>query len=184
MRLEACARLAATAALVLLVGACEQLREQMGLNKSAPDEFRVVAQAPLEMPGDLQTLPTPQPGAPRPQEGTPTDQARRSVFGAGSSQGAAVGQSGAEVALVTKVGAAEPNIRQTVDAETAAYNEDESSLLDSITFWRDPEPHGTIVDSEKEAQRIKENAALGKPVTEGETPVIVRKQKAIFEGIF
>ena len=43
---------------------------------------------------------------------------------------------------------------------------------------------GTVVDPQKEAQRLKENAAIGKAPTEGDTPVIRKKKKAIFEGIF
>jgi hypothetical protein len=41
-----------------------------------------------------------------------------------------------------------------------------------------------LVDPAKESQRIKENQALGRPVTEGETPTIERREQGIFEGIF
>jgi hypothetical protein len=51
-------------------------------------------------------------------------------------------------------------------------------------FWRDPEPYGDVVDPAAEQKRLQENAALGKPVTEGETPTIVRKQRGMLEGIF
>ena len=46
-----------------------------------------------------------------------------------------------------------------------------------------PKP-GTIIDPALEQQRLQENAALGKPVTEGETPVIIQRKKALLEGIF
>ena len=38
-------------------------------DRERPDEFAVGRAAPLAVPADLSTLPTPQPGAPRPQEG-------------------------------------------------------------------------------------------------------------------
>jgi hypothetical protein len=41
-----------------------------------------------------------------------------------------------------------------------------------------------VVDPQAEQQRIEENQALGKPVTEGETPTIERKKRGLLEGIF
>lgn len=170
----------------LALGACEKLKEQIGLTKSSPDEFRVVTHAPLEMPADTSTLPEPQPGAPRPQEGTPEDAAKRTLLGPGALADGAAGQSAGEAALLQVAGAtgSDPNIRQVVDQETTAANEAAGNPINFLIFWRDEPPPGVIVDPEKEAQRIKENAALGLPVTNGETPIIVRKEQAIFEGIF
>ena len=51
-------------------------------------------------------------------------------------------------------------------------------------FWREEVPPGRIIDADAEAKRLRENAALGKPVTAGETPTIERKKKALLEGIF
>ena len=51
-------------------------------------------------------------------------------------------------------------------------------------FWRDREEPGTLVNAEGEAKRLRENSALGKDVTDGETPSIERREKALFEGIF
>ncbi len=67
------------AALFALAG-CDGFKEQLGLTKQSPDEFRVVSRAPLSLPPDYSLVP-PAPGAPRPQEGTATDQARTAVFG-------------------------------------------------------------------------------------------------------
>ena len=39
-------------------------------------------------------------------------------------------------------------------------------------------------NAREEAKRLREYAALGKPVTEGQTPQIRRRKRAIFEGIF
>jgi hypothetical protein len=182
------------AAVGLLLGltACEGIKEQFGLNKQPPDEFRIQAQAPLSMPPDFNLRP-PQQGAARPQEGTAQQQARRAVFRAGESAGAAAngtsagaGRSPGERALLAAAGVAraDPNIRATVDRESGLLNEQDKSFLDFLVFWRDPDPSGTVVDADKEAKRLRENAALGKDVTEGETPTIERRKKGLFEGLF
>ena len=47
----------------------------------------------------------------------------------------------------------------------------------AMIFWVDDKPfEGTVVDAEKEQQRIRENQALGKPITEGETPQVKKKR--------
>lgn len=172
---------------LLSLGACESLQEELGMNKQSPDEFRVVSRAPLSMPPDYNTLVTPNPGEPRPQEGTPTDQARSAVFGE-DQKGQPLSSTGSagETALLNAAGAqnADPAIRQVVNQETNQINSESEYFLDELIFWRDePEP-GVIVDPQKEAQRIKENQALGRPITEGETPTIERTEQGIFEGIF
>jgi len=188
-------KLAAVGLLVALT-ACEGVKEQFGLTKQAPDEFRVQGRAPLSMPPDINLRP-PQEGATRPQEGTTQQQARRAVFRAGdpaggpangTSPGVASGaaRSPGERALLVAAGAeqADPNIRAVVDRETGLLNEDDEGFLDFLVFWREPEPSGTVVDAEKETRRLRENAALGKDVTEGETPTIKRRKKALFENLF
>jgi len=45
-------------------------------------------------------------------------------------------------------------------------------------------PLGQSVDASAESKRLQENAALGEPVTTGETPVIERRERALLEGIF
>jgi hypothetical protein len=94
--------------------------------------------------------------------------------------------SAGEAALLQHSGAAgaDPSIRQTVDRETKDIREGDSRFIDRLIFWQsNPEP-GVIIDPAKEQQRLQENAALGKPLTEGETPIIQRKRRAWLEGIF
>lgn len=97
-----------------------------------------------------------------------------------------VGRSAGEAALLKYSGAtgADPSIRRTVDAESKEIQEADTRLLDRLIFWQDQEAPGVIIDPAKEKQRLQENAALGKPVTEGETPVIERRSRALLEGIF
>jgi hypothetical protein len=184
--------------LPLAAGGCSGVKETLGLTKQSPDEFKVVSRAPLSMPPDYNLRP-PTPGAPRPQEGTPRDQAQHAVFQYAETGGVAAdaippigegeadtAQSSGESALLQSAGASgvDPNIRQLVDTETAEDAAASRTLADTLTFWREPEPYGEVVDPSAEQKRLQENAALGKPVTEGETPTIVRKKRGMLEGIF
>ena len=51
-------------------------------------------------------------------------------------------------------------------------------------FWRKTPPPGIVVDPEKEAQRLRENAALGQSQETGDTPIVQPKKRAFLEGIF
>ncbi len=182
--------------LVFALGACgnfEGVKTQLGMGKQqAPDEFRVVARAPLSLPPDF-TLRPPQPGVARPQEGTATQQARSAVFRADDGQSPSLdeampedGRTRGERALLRSAGAdkIEPNIRQTVEQETEEINVSNEDFIDNLVFWREPEKPGEVIDAEAEAARLRENAALGRAVTTGQTPTIRRRKKAILEGIF
>jgi hypothetical protein len=95
-------------------------------------------------------------------------------------------QSAGETVLLqnASISGIDPNIRQTVDQETADSESSSQTLLDTLVFWRKPEPYGTVVDPTLEQKRLQENAALGKPANEGEVPVIVRRKRGILEGLF
>ena len=190
-------RAALAVVLVFVVGGCENLKQQVGLGKRSPDEFRVVSRAPLAIPPEFSLRP-PAPGAPRPQTGTTTDQARNALFGtpAGSQfrftgQTATVPEdaqtiSQGEQIILDRAGArnADPNIRTVVNRETDQMIDEDENLVDLLVFWRTEQPTGDVVDAQREADRLRENAALGKPVTEGETPTIRRKRTgALLEGI-
>jgi hypothetical protein len=180
--------LALLAATLLLAGCGNETKRELGLIADPPDEFRVVARAPLTVPPNYNLRP-PQPGARRPNEASPRDQAQAAILTSGQSRpalAAAPGMSLGETALLQAAGAdkADPSVRLLVDRETAQIAEDERSFLDFLIFWRDEDPAGEIVDPIKEAQRLRLNTALGKPVTEGETPKIERRRKAPLEDLF
>lgn len=172
-----------------LLSGCSGLGEQLGLGKTSPDEFRVVSRAPLTLPPDFNLRP-PDPGAPRPQSGTPADQAKQAVFKIEGDGPQVVddsmpedGRSIGERAFLVSAGAtySDPAIRQIVNAETDRINSENEDFLRSLILWRREPPPGVVVDPEGESKRLQENATLGKSVTEGETPVIERKEKALFE---
>ena len=192
MRREMGLRIAGAISLILALSACEGVREQLGLNKQSPDEFRVISRAPLSLPPDF-TLRPPEPGIPRPQEGTATQQARKAVFRLEqpktqplSEQVKADGRTLGELSLLKAAGAdkIDPGIRQTIDFETRQINAESDDFIEALVFWRDKETPGRVVDATAEAKRLRANAALGRAVTAGETPTIERKSKGLFEGLF
>ena len=185
-------RLFLAAGLILSLSACEGIKNQLGYQKRSPDEFKVFSRAPLSLPPNY-GLRVPEPGAPRPQTGTATQQAKRTVFGKDENTQPSVdqtipadGRSLGERSLLMSAGADKttPDIRLVVDRETNIINEESEDFIDRLVFWRDPEPLGTVVDPQEEAKRLQENAALGRSTTEGETPIIERRRKALFEDLF
>ena len=171
------------------VSGCDATRQALGLGKSAPDEFQVVSHAPLTMPPNYNLLP-PQPGAPRPQELSAAATAETTLL-ANSSNGALTTAGGSsspgEQALLTQAGAEkiDPNIRTTVNQEAADEREASTDLMERLIFWRPTPKPGTVLDPQKEQQRLQQDAALGQPPTAGgPTPTIVRKKQALLEGIF
>ncbi len=158
---------------VACLSACENAKKELGLTRSAPDEFAVVKRAPLEMPPDFSLRP-PEPGAPRPQEQVMTEQARETVLGAGKPKDATQNRAKGEIALLdaAKAQYAE-DIRQIVDEEAAKTERKNEPVAKKIlNIGKDQLPPATIVDPQAEAARLQTNAAQGKPVTEGKTPTI------------
>ena len=178
---------------------CTNTKEMLGLTKRSPDEFQVVSRAPLSMPPDFSLRP-PTPGAPRPQEGTTTEQAQAIVTGHADRNGTTMSpdqipsigegeatstESAGESAFLQSASMTgiDPNIRKLVDEETTADQDASQNFLDDLIFWRKPEPYGTVVDPVAEQKRMQENQALNQPNDTGETPIIERKQKGLFEGL-
>ena len=170
------------------LAACDSgdLKRSLGFESRGPDEFRVVSRAPLDVPPDFGLRP-PDPGAARPNELPVREQAKQTVFGASTSAAKLiVGRTAGESALLRQAGAVDVDnsIRETVNRESAQLANADRSLADRLIFWQTAPPPGTPVDAEAEQRRLRDNAALGKPATEGETPIIQRKRKGWLEGIF
>jgi len=145
-----------------------------------PDEFAVVTRAPLSLPPDFGLRP-PRPGAARPNEVSPRDDAQKGLL---RNLGNRSGRSSAkeeipenltsgEAALLKRAEAlnVDPKIREIVERESGRVVESDS-LVDTLVFWKDKAPAQTLVDPKLEAERLRGNAALGKPATTGTTPII------------
>jgi hypothetical protein len=167
-------------------GGSQTVQEMIGYDRSTPDEFAVMPRAPLAMPASMDELPPPTPGAPRPQEAQPREQAEAILFGQGQkvtrSGAPSAGGAGAS-AVLAKAGQAQPDIRTTVDQETTQIAAGEDGLVDRLMFWNSKPLPGTVVDPYKESARLNTNAETGKPLTTGDTPIIIRKRQAPLEGL-
>jgi hypothetical protein len=136
------------------------------------------------MPPDLTALRPPQPGASRPQELT-QEQAAEAVLSPDSvlARGDA-GSSTGQQALVAAAGPAAPqDIRARVDSESQ-LDRPSVSFTDRLMFWKSPPPPGTVVDAQRESQRLRQDAALGQSLQTGDTPIIQRKRQGLFGSIF
>ncbi|MBV9784147.1 MAG: DUF3035 domain-containing protein [Acidisphaera sp.] len=169
---------------VLALTACGgDVTRTFGLTRDAPDEFQVTTRAPLSMPPDLDLRP-PRPGASRPQEQSERQQAEATLAPQIELNGTGGTDSPGQEALVSAAGPPAPaNIRTRVDAE-AALDRPSQSFTDRLMFWKPAPLPGTVVDPTREAQRLRENAALGRNVEAGDTPIIQRKREGLLDSIF
>ncbi len=171
---------------LVLVGCGGRSGNILGLGKTAPDEFFVVSRAPLSLPPNYALRP-PSAAAARAQEAAPRKQAEQVLFANSSAAKATTvsttaGLSAGEVALLTQSNAlaADRNIREIVNRESAVLAQEDGAFVEKLIFWRSKPKPGVILDPTLEAKRLQENAALGKAVTEGETPLIKRKKTGLF----
>lgn len=166
-----------------LEGCGSGLKATLGLNPSPPDAFAVTTQAPLSMPPDY-TLRPPEPGAPRPQavsaarsaEGVLVPQSVLAGTGAASSPG--------QQALIRAAGPPAPaNIRAEVN-RAAGLAHRSPGFVDRLMFWRGAPTSGIVVDPQREARRLRQNAALGKPATAGTTPIEQPRSPGLMQRLF
>ncbi|MGK2741502.1 DUF3035 domain-containing protein [Tepidicaulis sp. LMO-SS28] len=183
--------LALVSGLALGLSACGGggIQDALGYGKDAPDEFAIVTKAPLTIPPDFSLRP-PRPGAPRPQEIQPQQAAENALFGTQTVSMSAIEadtRSRGEQQLLAKADAADASseIRDILDREGRALSDKDKSFVDSVVFWQEQAvPDERLVDASAESRRIQQNEALGKPVTEGETPTVEPESEGWLDGIF
>lgn len=185
------------AALLMTLAACGggTVRETLGIDRTAPDEFRVVSRPPLSVPPEFNLRP-PATGSAAAAESPAYRQAQGMVFGGSADKEAgqhftldeesastavqpvASGalESAAESRFLANAGAerADPKVRdQLYEEQATSPAAEEEGLWSKLTSPFSPKD--PVVDAKREADRIKQNQAEGKPVTEGATPT--KKQK-------
>lgn len=128
-------RVAIAAAMMAGLGlaGCNHVQRAVGMGKVTPDEFRVVAKAPLIIPPDYALRP-PTPGEPTPQELQPESAARQAMLG----QQQAAQRSYGEKLLITRAGAdkSDPMARYVVDDQFGDLAHKDKSFADTVMFWR------------------------------------------------
>jgi len=190
--------------LPVMLAACsgQEAREAIGLTREAPDEFVIVSRPPLTVPPDFELRP-PTPGVARPAEST--EKAARGLVLKGEQPPATLEELPAisnvetavvpvlsgdaatpgEAALLNKIGITEvdPQIRQKLGSSPrqAEANQEAKTLYEKLVTDPAQEP---IVDSKKEAERIRANTDAGKPLTEGAVPEKAPEKKSVIDRIF
>ncbi|MBS0185035.1 MAG: DUF3035 domain-containing protein [Proteobacteria bacterium] len=158
--------LSLAAASIILTG-CDDVRKTLGLERDPPDEFSVVSRAPISLPPDFNSLPTPQTpkhghdtknyvlGAPdkRPQEESPQIKAQKTILGHSPSQ--ALSQKGkltpGEKAFIAHIDQSLktqgitresiPDVRAAVDQETHFQTNNEKTWVKELLFWQKDAAH-------------------------------------------
>lgn len=163
--------LASAATFVAIAAAAAAASCSSSGGRGAPDEFRVVTRAPLELPPDYALRP-PRPGEPRPQELQPNEEARTALFGQDLGRDATAG----ERSLVARAGAetTDANIRSTVDFEGANIVHRDEAFADRVIQFQ-----GAAADAANPAvpaeQRTAEAEATRR-VTGGAAVTIERRE--------
>ncbi len=183
---------------VLVLSSCgDSTKRALGLSRTSPDEFAVLKRAPLSQPPDFQLRP-PRPGAERPGIASPREQAREAVFRgeeqqrttpaprrdgpavAAAPQGEVSRLSAGESAFLARAGAdgVDPNIRTQVDREYAVLREADTNFVQRLLDYQ--REIDDVLDAPAEARRLRENQALGRDATEGDIPLIEKKNDQLF----
>ena len=170
---------------ILLAGCQGDVREQLGLKKQPPNEFKVLSRPSLVVPPDLNSLPSPT-DYQQPFDPNEVRDAARSALIGGSEEAtsSASEKSSGESLLLKKAGASEanPEIRKILTEESIVREEkdEEKSVLDKILApIRPDEDREVVIDADKEEERIRQNESENKPVNEGDVPVIDKRKGGI-----
>jgi len=180
--------LAIALALLPLAGCGGDVARSFGFTRDPPDEFQVTTRAPLSVPPDFALRP-PRDG--RPQAADPAQGARALVLPV-EAQPRASGSpaSPGEQAFLRDAATASsapvpPDIRQLIDRESQSIARADATFTNRVLGFGSERPGASIpVDATAEARRLRENAALGREVTEGDTPIVQPRRKGLFEGLF
>jgi len=162
---------ALAAACAMTAGCGSGFRQAIGVEKVAPDEFRVVTRAPLTLPPDYALRP-PRPGDPRPQELRPDGAARAAVFGQDVGAGATAG----ERAIVNRAGAdaVDPAIRAQVDLEGAALVRKPEDFANRVIGFEGAAAAATpAANPTDEEKRLADQESVRR--TTGGAPVVIQR---------
>jgi hypothetical protein len=188
---------------IILLSGCQgtAVRDAIGLDKSSPDEFRVVSRPPLSVPPQFSLRPPGDTSGAAPSvvpshvkaqslilndgEGNtyelPAPNADTAVIPVTVSSPQA---NSAEAQFLKNAGAdvADSSVRNMLEEEkiNRQIKKEESSWWDSMSVWEKKEP---IVDAKKESERIQKNTEEGKPVNDGDVAETKEKDRGVLGRI-
>jgi hypothetical protein len=166
--------------LLLATTGCQSVKKELGIGRNSPDEFMVVKRAPLTLPPDFD-LRAPSPEGQAPAAAQSSSRAQEAVMG---QVRPADGVSTPEAVLLAKLGAneAQPDIRNVLNREAGYLEFNDKTLADRLIFWKDGTTNmdgDALVDAAAERDRLAQKKAEGKPVNDGDVPVIKRRKGTI-----
>lgn len=147
---------------IMALSACtsSSVKDTLGLNRQAPDEFRVVARPPLSVPPQFSLRP-PSTNAESPTMVPADKQAQAVILGAGKAAKSENTNSGNSFSL--KEGAAETAVTPVTSAalpKTDKASASESQFLKNIGADKaDPNVRSTLVEQQVQAQEKQEEAS-------------------------
>lgn len=174
------AAIAAIAAAVFALSACDTAKQALTQTKAGPDEFSVYKRAPLTLPPEYSLRP-PSDGKTAEAEATQTRDETRRILLENATQkkqvqpvdAATPGTS--QLLALAGAGRVESGIRETIDRETTAYATEDLKFLEKLMYGDQAATRGEVVDAVSESKRIQEKQALGQPINDGTTQMIEDK---------
>jgi len=171
------------------VAGCGEIRSTLGLNKQAPDEFTVLSQAPLSIPPNF-ALRAPALGVERAKKVSKMNDVKRVILKNNSSANmspvSSVTGSLGEKNLRRLLGADSANkqIREIINEEATDLIYTDQRFLDKLLKWPSGSANDSLLDAAAESKRIRSNQDTGKPINDGETPVIERGKGNFIKKLF
>ena len=145
------------------------VRRLLGVQQTAPDEFAVISKRPLEMPKDFAALPPPDPDARSTRTPDALSEARQALLREdGTPNAASTRTSASEAALLNAAGTSDPNIRTTLAAEQAVYEDEQDSyflddVIPGLREYRGADDKNTIKPFE-EYKRLNPRSREARPL--------------------
>lgn len=154
----------------MALSGCSDIRRAFGQEKTIPNEFDVVQNAPLAIPPDFNLRP-PRPGATPSQSVAAATQAKETIFRATDQKGgtavADAQVSPGEDQIIRAAGAGatnDANIRDVINREASESQPFNRSFVDELMFWRTDTKKtakGELLDPVKESARLSEQKGGG-----------------------
>ncbi len=143
--------------------ACSTAREELGLNRQSPDEFSVLKRAPLTLPPSY-TLRPPSSGEVNVASDNAQTQAKRVILGQDTASNTAPSSTSTGTQMfLNQAGAdkANPEIRSTLDRETAVLSTTNKTVAEKLLFWTGDENAPMTTEADKldasaEAERLND----------------------------